>query len=133
MLNMVIIGGRFTSDPELKTTQTGVSTCSFRLASNKKYKDSEKVLFLNCVAWRGTAETIARCFRKGKEIVIIGELETRSWQDKEGKNHSLIECQVNSFEFCGPKDAQEAPAEVPTYAPNAAQYEDLSDDGELPF
>lgn len=82
-INKVILGGRLTADPELKSTPNGVSVCQFGLAVNRKYsKEGEQNTdFINVVAWRSTAEFISRYFRKGSSICIVGNIQTRSWED----------------------------------------------------
>ena len=85
-LNKVIIGGRLTADPELKTTPSGVSVCSFVVAVNRNRKDAngETIAdFLNVTAWRGTAEFITRYFRKASGICVVGSIQTRSWTDRQ--------------------------------------------------
>lgn len=70
MVNHLILQGRLTADPELRTTQSGTSVCSFRVAWSEKYKDTETKLFLGCTAWRGTGELVSKYFSKGKEILF---------------------------------------------------------------
>ena len=78
-LNKVILGGRLTADPELKTTPSGVNVCSFSLAVNRKVaKDAEqKTDFITIQAWRQTAEFICKFFKKGSSICVVGSLQTR--------------------------------------------------------
>lgn len=104
MLNCMHLHGRMCADPELRTTQSGVSVCSFRVAWSETYNERETKLFLPCTAWRGTGEAIAKYFAKGKEIVVSGSLSTRDWEDKDGNKRTSIEMTVNEFDFCGPKD-----------------------------
>lgn len=77
MVNEVIYQGRLTKDPELKSTQSGISTLLFNVAWSNKYKDVETKCFLLCRAWRQTAEFISTYFKKGQEIIIVGHLETQ--------------------------------------------------------
>lgn len=136
MLNHAVIQGRLVAGPELRTTQSGVAVCSFRVAWSETYKEAETRLFLTCTAWRGTGELIAKQFTKGKEIVVEGKLSTRDWTDKEGGRRQAIEMTVDRAHFCGPKDgaaskprAAGRPVDV-----DAAQFSGLDDDdGELPF
>ena len=135
MLNYAVLQGRLARDPELRTTQSGTSVCSFTVAWSEKYKETETKLFLNCTAWRGTAEMVSRNFQKGKEIIVEGKLSTREWQDREGNKRSAVEMTVDRVNFCGPKQAEGSNSPQNTYAPPANQeLEDLSDDsGALPF
>lgn len=127
MINKVILQGRLTRDPELRYTQSGVAVCSFTVAWSETYKGNETQLFMDCTAWRGTGELVSNHFFKGKEIVVEGRLETQKWQDRDGKNRSTIKMMVDRAHFCGPKDSQSG-----EFEPNV-QFEELDDDGELPF
>lgn len=132
MLNHFTIQGRFVADPETRTTQSGVSACSFRVAWSEKYKEAESKLFIPCVAWRGVGEMISRNFFKGKEIIVEGKLTTREWTDKEGNKRQTVEMTVERAHFCGPK-GDSASSSAPVPAP-AEQFSDLEDhEEELPF
>ena len=95
--NKVILGGRLTANPELKTTPSGVSVTSFSLAVNKPPRNGEAgdPLFLNCTAWRGTAEFITRYFRKASSICVIGSISESRWTDRNGiarkENYVLVD------------------------------------------
>lgn len=105
-INISALTGSLTADPELKTTPSGVSVCSFCLAVDRKYqpKDGEKITdFIDCVAWRNTAEFISKYFKKGSMIGIEGELQTRFYTDKEDKKRKVTEIIVNNASFCGSK------------------------------
>lgn len=136
-LNKVILGGRLTSDVELKQTQSGVSVCSFAIAVNRKYgKDGEqKADFHDCVAWRGTAEFISKYFRKGSSICIVGALETRIWTDKDGNKRKAVEVNVDEAYFVDSKaDEQGGSNYIPdAYKPTEANFEDVDEDDPLPF
>ena len=101
MLNKVLIQGRLTKDPELKTTQSGVSMLLFTVAWSEKYKEVESKCFLLCKAWRQTADFISKYFTKGQEIAIDGHMVTEEW--KEGESVTL--CLVDKAHFCGSKGA----------------------------
>lgn len=127
ILNHTVIQGRLTADPELRYTQSNTPVCSFTVAWSEKVKDNETKLFLNCVAWRGTAETVSKYFRKGKEIIVEGKLTTRSWRDKDGNNRSAIELTVASAHFCGSK-------QVGNTQNSAGGFTEISEnDGSLPY
>lgn len=133
-MNKVILGGRLTADVELKQTQSGVSVCSFSLAVNRKVgKDQEKKTdFINCVAWRQTADFIARYFRKGSSLCIVGNIQVRSWQDQQGQKRFATEVIVDEAMFVDSKgeEDQTQPAYNPYGTPND---EEISDDDDLPF
>ena len=140
-LNKVILGGRLTADPELKTTPNGVSVTSFTVAVNRaRAKDSEetKADFINCTAWRSTAEFITKYFRKANSICVLGSIQTRSWTDNDGNKRFATEVLVDEARFVDSKsESQAAPAESAAYIPEAytaaPQFEQLGEDEELPF
>lgn len=139
--NKVILGGRLTADVELKQTQSGVSVCSFGLAVNRKYSQNseQQTDFINCTAWRGTAEFIAKYFRKGSAICIDGSIQTRSWQDNNGNNRYATEVIVNEAMFVDGKNDEKGTEtdNLNTYIPDAyttPQTENLDEsDDDLPF
>lgn len=107
MVNRMILQGRLCADPEMRRTQNGTAVCSFRVAWSETVKDRETKLFLNCVAWQGTAEMICKHFRKGKELAVEGRLSTREYEDRDGNRRSVTEMTVDRVHFCGKnEDAQ---------------------------
>lgn len=109
MLNNVILMGRLTAAPELKATVNGTPVMTFQLAVKSKTKDEQgnnKAAFVDCVAWRGEAEFIARNFRKGNLIAIRGELDTRIYQAKSGDTKKITEVVVREVEFTGEKNPE---------------------------
>lgn len=106
MYNKVILMGRIASDLELRTLQSGVSVLSFRVAVDRNYqsKDGERQTdFISVTAWRTIAEFISKYFEKGRMILIEGELQTRSYTDKDGKNNTITEVAATSAHFTGEK------------------------------
>lgn len=151
-LNKVILGGRLTSDPELKQTTSGISVCSFSVAVNRRVsgEGEQKVDFINCQAWRQTAEFLSRYFRKGSSLCIVGNIQTRSYTDKDGIKRNVTEVVAEEINFVDSKGEisasapqNEAPkANAPaTYIPDAykpnsasqASFEDVEQDDDLPF
>lgn len=126
MYNKVILMGRITHDIEIKTTPSGNAVTSFSIAVDRrvKSKDGEKVTdFIDCVAWRQTADFIARFFSKGRLILIEGELQTRTYTDKNGNNRKAVEVIVDRASFTGEKaGAQE---QRPEQSAPPEQYEQL--------
>lgn len=128
--------GTFGKDPEVKSLSSGTSLCSFSLAATRKFKDKDgnKVTdWINCVSWGKTADVIAQYFRKGSKIMIEGELQTRSYDDKDGKRVTVTEINITDFEFVESKKEQGQ-----TYAPPAPSvdngfYPAMDDDTTLPF
>lgn len=141
--NKVILGGRLTADPEQRTTPNGVAVCSFSIAVNRRFqRDGEQTAdFINCQAWRNTAEFIGNFFKKGSSICVVGAIQTRSWTDQNGQKRFATEVIVDEALFVDSKnDAQAAEASNPTnYIPNAYQtaqepnLQPVSVDDDLPF
>lgn len=108
MINNVVLMGRIVNDLELKTTQSGLSVVNFRIAVDRKYSKGEKQTdFFDVVAWRTQAEFICRYFRKGSLIALEGELQTRSYQTKDGANRTVTEVLVNNVSFTGERNTGE--------------------------
>ena len=101
MFNLVVLTGRLTSDPELKTTQSNVSVTSFCIAVQRRYKSGEEPItdFINIVAWRNTAEFVAKYFKKGNMIGIEGSIQTRKYTDKDGNNRVAFEVLAGNVQF----------------------------------
>ena len=110
-MNKVILMGRLTREPELKQTPNGVNVCSFSIAVNRRYKNTEgnyDADFVNCVAWRQTGEFVSKYFAKGRMIAVAGSLQTRTYE-KDGQKRYVTEVLVDEVNFCGEK-AEEKPA-----------------------
>lgn len=140
MYNKVILIGRLTADVELKQTQNGISVASFSIACNRPYsKDKEKEAdFINCVAWRGTAEFISKYFRKGNAIGVDGSIQTRKYTDKNGNNRTATEVLINNAFFVesktsqgGSQNATQAFAEPVSETIDG--FAELGNDDDLPF
>ena len=115
MLNVVAIMGRLVADPELRTTQSGVNTCTFRIACDRNFArqgEQRQADFITIVAWRQQAEFVCKYFQKGSMIAIEGSLQTRQYQDKQGNNRTAVEVVANNISFAGAKAAEKA-AEKP--------------------
>ena len=104
MVNRTILQGRLVNSPEMRRTNNGTAVCSFRVAWSETVKDRETKLFLNWVAWKGTAEMICKYFRKGKELAVEGRLSTREYDDRDGNRRSVTEMTVDRVHFCGKND-----------------------------
>ena len=138
MLNRIILMGRMTRDPELRHTQSGTAVASFTLAVERDFKDKQTgeraVDFIDCTAWKGTAEFVSRFFSKGRLAVVEGRLQLRDWTDKDGNKRRNAELVADSVYFADSKrdsDCDEAPSAA---ASDGEQFSEISeDDGELPF
>lgn len=155
MLNRVILMGRLTRDPEFKQTTSGVSVCRFSMAINRQFANKEtgerETDFVECDAWRSTAEFVARYFTKGNMILVEGELRNNNYTDNNGVKHYGMRVLVNSVSFCESKksdgdqtEAQQPPqrtapaAQPPASDPvqrnlNLDEFEEILSDGEVPF
>ena len=111
-MNNVILMGRLTADPELRQTQSGISSCRFTIAVNRKFKnkdtDQYEADFISCVAWRQTAEFVSRYFSKGSMICVSGSLRTGSYTDRNYSDvtHYTTDVMVDGVEFTGEKKQQ---------------------------
>ena len=136
MLNKIVIMGRMTKDPELRRTQTGTPVTSFTLAVDRDHKaadGSRETDFIECVAWRGTAEFVAKYFGKGRMAVVEGKLQLRSWTDKDGNKRRTAEVQADNVYF-GDSKREETGGSYGSYARADVEYEEIEDDdGDLPF
>ena len=144
-MTSICLMGRLTGDPELKTTQNGVSVTSFSVAVDRAYrsKDQERQTdFINCVAWRQQAELISRYFRKGSSICVVGTLQSRSWTDQQGQKRYITEVIVDEVNFVdskgeGPTMGGYTPDsyQTPGFASDAGapRFEEMSNDDDLPF
>lgn len=137
MLNTVILMGRLTADPEPRRTPSGVSVTAFTVAVTRSYgKQERQTDFIECVAWRNTAEFICKYFRKGQMISVQGSIQTRSYQDKQGNRRKAVEVLADKADFCGDKPNNGANDAKTRYAsaPDAENdFAEISDDGDLPF
>lgn len=143
MINSVVLMGRLTADPELRTTTTGKSVCSFRIAVDRSYSkntEERQADFINIVAWENTANFVCRYFSKGSMIAIQGSIQTRQYEDKTGAKRTAFDVVAREVSFCGSKSetgttSRPASPEQPPVYQNANQgdFEEITDDEDLPF
>lgn len=134
-LNKVVLAGRMTADVELKQTQSGLAVCSFTVAVNRKYtkdQQQQQADFINCIAWRQTAEFISKYFGKGSSICVTGAIQTRSWQDNNGQKRYATEVIVDEAYFVDSK-SESAPSYGVQSQPQFEQFEANAGDYGLPF
>ena len=137
MFNLVVLTGRLTADPELKTTPSGVPVTTFSIAVNRNYRagEEQQTDFINIVAWRQRAEFITKYFSKGSLIGIEGSIQTRRYQDKNGNNRTIFEVVANNVQFVESK-RDSAPA-VEGASFSNADVDEFSEigggDDDLPF
>lgn len=139
MLNKVFIMGRMVRDPELRHTQSGTAVCSFTLAVDRDFKDKttgeHPVDFIDCTAWRNTAEFVSRYLGKGRMAVVVGSIQIRSWTDKEGSKRRSAEVVAESVYFADSKrdPLDKLAQDAEPVAPAGDQFAELEADGDLPF
>jgi single-strand DNA-binding protein len=139
MFNLVVLTGRLTADPELKTTPNGISVTTFSIAVDRRYRSGEErqTDFINIVAWRQSAEFITKYFKKGSMIGIEGAIQTRRYQDKNGNNRTAFEVVANNVQFVESKREGDGTGAAPASFSNAdandfTDFGDATDD-DLPF
>lgn len=141
MFNLVVLTGRLTADPELKTTQNGISVTTFSIAVNRNYRagEEQQTDFINIVAWRQRAEFITKYFKRGSLIGIEGSIQTRKYQDRNGNNRTAFEVVVNNVQFVESKRDSNAAVTVDS-EPASFSNADVNDfaeigeiDDDLPF
>ena len=150
--NKVILIGNMTSDPELKQSTSGISVCSFNIAVNRRFKSEngqQECDFIPIVAWRQQAEFVCKYFKKGQPILICGQLQIRSWtnNNNEKRYTTVVVADEMSFVVTANQNEQK-PTQTPpnpanfqngSYAPGAytgtnnPQFEEIPNDGDLPF
>lgn len=134
-MNKAILVGRLTKDPDLRSTASGIPVCSFTVACDRRFLkqgEERQADFINCIAWKKSAESIAQYFSKGYRIALEGSIQTRSWTDNEGKTRYSTEVVVEQWEFAQSKNEGGAVGQaVPGAAhfPNSTPTEPL--DGDL--
>ncbi len=138
MLNVVVLTGRLTADPELKTTSSGIAVCSFSIAVERRYRSGEErqVDFINIVAWRASAEFVSKYFKRGQMIAVEGSLQSRRYQDKDGKNRTVYEVVASNVQFADFKSVgASSDDDAPSFS-NASEsdfVEISGNDDDLPF
>lgn len=138
MINNVVLCGRLTAAPELKQTSNNIPVTAFCVAvDRRKQKDKERQTdFINCVAWRNTAEFICKYFKKGDPIAVQGEIQTRKYQDKNGNNRTAVEVVVNDVRFVPAKSNNNdstATASNDDAPPVNNDFTEADEYGDLPF
>lgn len=154
MYNRVILMGRLTRDPELRTTQSGIQMCRFSVAVDRQYSKGEEKQadFFDVTVWRNTAEFVCKYFSKGKMIHLEGRLQNNNYTDNNGVKHYATAIIADNVAFCGDKsgtqgqpDYKPSQAALPQSSPAPAQqpagvelgdlsdFEEILSDGEVPF
>lgn len=140
MLNRIVLMGRLTRDPELRHTQSGTAVAGFSLAVERDFKGDtgdRETDFIDCVAWRSTAEFVSRYLSKGRMAIVDGRLQMRDWTDRDGNKRRSAEVVADHVYFGDSKrEAGTSQGQITAYQPSGEvdAFEELKDDdGELPF
>lgn len=135
-MNKVILVGNLTRDPELSETPSGVAVCRFAIAVTRDYANSDgnrETDFFNITVWRGRAENCGKYLKKGNKVAVVGSLQNRSYEDKDGIKRNVTDVIANEVEFLTPRNAQaDGDVSVVTEKRAAPQLEPI-DDNQLPF
>lgn len=137
MINKVILMGRLTRDPEMRHTNSGTPVTTFSIAINSGYGENQRTDFVNCLAWNKTAEFVTKYFTKGKMIIVIGRITTRSWETQDGKRAYATEVVANEVTFGESKTSPQLntpqTAAQPPMQDDDDDFTPLDEDDDLPF
>ena len=136
-MNKVILVGNLTRDPELTETSSGIAVCRFAIAVSRDYANAEgtrETDFFNITVWRGRAENCGKYLKKGNKVAIVGSLQTRTYEDKDGIKRNVIDVIASEVEFLTPKNAQSEMEDVPVVSARRERPQlEAIDDNQLPF
>ena len=135
MINSVALTGRLTKDVDLRTTQSGISVASFTLAVNRQYSKDKEADFINCVAFKKTAEVLQQFAGKGRLIGVTGSIQTRHYTGKDGKEVYVTEVLANNISFLDSRNSAQSEysgqqGNQPQYGQQAPQGQNFSQQGE---
>ena len=135
-MNKVILVGNLTRDPELTETPSGVAVCRFAIAVSRDYANADgtrETDFFNITVWRGRAENCGKYLKKGSKVAVVGSLQNRSYEDKDGIKRNVTDVVANEVEFLSPKgQGEEGDTTVVSSRRERPQLEAI-DDNQLPF
>ena len=136
-MNKVILVGNLTRDPELTETPSGVAVCRFAIAVSRDYANADgtrETDFFNITVWRGRAENCGKYLKKGNKVAIVGSLQNRSYEDKDGVKRNVTDIIANEVEFLTPKSAQSEFDDAPMVSAKRERPQlEAIDDNQLPF
>lgn len=133
MINKVILMGRLTRDPEMRHTNSGTPVTTFSIAIDNGYGDNKRTDFVNCLAWNKTAEFVTKYFTKGKMIIVIGRITTRSWETQDGKRAYATEVIAKEVSFGETKSSQQTATQQPMQDDDDDFTPLDEEDDDLPF
>ena len=138
-MNNTVLIGRLTKDPELRFTKSGKAVATFTLAVNRTFSKSDEADFINIVTWQKTAENSANYLGKGSQCAVNGRIQSRTYDDKDGKRVYVTEVVANEVEFLDPKSkTKDQQSNKPDGTPeendvNLDEFQALDDDEDIPF
>ena len=135
-MNRIFLIGNLTRDPELSEMQSGIAVCRFSIAVNRRRttEGEQQTDFFNVTAWRGLAENVAKFCQKGNKVAVVGNLQIRQYEDRDGQKRTSVDVNADEVEFLTPKGS--AGADDGDYAPAPKKkptLEAFEDDGDIPF
>ena len=141
MLNKIILMGRLAREPELKRTTSGTAVTSFYLAVDRDFKSQsgeKETDWIDCVAWRGTAETVCKYFTKGRMMIVVGRLQIRDWTDKDGGKRRSAEVVADNVYFADSKRSESNDNQRENFNALSGRMSDdfvpiSEEDGDIPF
>ena len=135
-MNKVFLIGNLTRDPELSETPNGVAVCRFSIAVSRDYANSDgnrETDFFNITVWRGRAENCGKYLKKGNKVAVVGSLQTRSYEDKDGIKRNVTDIVASEVEFLTPKSSQFDNDGEPAVSRRETPQLEAVDDNQLPF
>ena len=136
MLNKIIVIGRLTRDPEIKTTSSGTAVGTFTVAVDRNFANNngeKETDFIPVVVWRGLAETCGRYLTKGKMCAVDGRLQIRTYEASDGSKRTIAEIQAENVQFLSPKGETYGNTVSPISDPNLGEWEEIEPQDDLPF
>ena len=142
-MNSIHIKGRLTRDPELRNTDSGKQVANISVAVNRRFQ-KDKADFFNVTAWEKSAEFLNKYFRKGQEILVEGEMQSREYTDKDGNKRTAWDIRAENIEFCGSKSDNAGNSQQPSSQANypaagtpdvspSSNFQEIPTDDDLPF
>lgn len=137
-MNKIILIGNLTRDPELSETNSGIAVCRFGLAVNRQYISSDgerETDFFQIIAWRGTGENVARYCKKGHKVAVVGSIQMRNYEDREGVKRTAVDIVAQDVEFLAQRARDDGQYDEPAPRRRGAkpQLDAFDDDGDIPF
>ncbi|MGP1361083.1 MAG: single-stranded DNA-binding protein [Candidatus Fimenecus sp.] len=136
-MNSILLTGYIATEPELKTTNSGIEVCSFNIAVKRPHT-KEKTDFFNVISWRQTAEFVSKYFQKGSGIEVSGYILTEEWKDEQGNNHKAVKINAEQVDFGKKSEKGKSTLEQPKIENNGnsgdfTAISDFADNEDLPF